>query len=114
MAVTVHVHHVCGHSSTVVSPGPLDPEGLIRTDGPKGLAKLGLAGRECADCAAGKRTPVPRKDGGRKKPGGKVPGDPGTGSVDALQTSAKPPEEEMAAEEESGSLDGGIGIGGGE
>jgi hypothetical protein len=52
MSVTVHVHHSCGHSAEVLSPGPLDPDGLIKADGPKGLAKLGLASRVCLNCAS--------------------------------------------------------------
>ena len=52
MSVTVQVHHKCGHSAQVVSPGPLDPQGLIQADGPRGLAQLGLASRPCLDCAS--------------------------------------------------------------
>lgn len=50
--VTVTIQHSCGHSAVVQSPGPLDPEGLIKADIVKGLHQTGLTRGPCADCQA--------------------------------------------------------------
>ena len=51
MGTKFHVHHSCGHTALVDSPGPLDPGGLVAKDAPKGMQALNLAARPCFECA---------------------------------------------------------------